>query len=667
MGVPNELISQLAKVVTDDSATNRETTVYGTIAEQNGSKYVKLDGSDQLTPVSLTTDVKAGERVLVQIKNHTAIVLGNVSSPSASSNDVKDLGAQIVRLDEVVADKVSVDQLDAEKAKIDTLEADNVVIKKSLEASEADIGDIKAENVEITKKLVAAQADISKLSTDKLDADAADIKYATIDKLNATDADIRNLEATYGEFEELVTEKFETVEADIGSIEAENVEITKKLDAAEADIEKLQTDKLNADEANIKYATIDNLNAATADIEELEVDYGEFKSLATNKLEAAEGDIEKLRTDKLDADEADITYATIGSLSAANARIDNLDADYGEFKSLSASRLEANDAAIKNLEADKLSAKDAELTYANIDFSNIGKAAIEYFYATSGLIKDVVVGDGTITGELVGVTIKGDLIEGNTIKAEKLVVKGEDGLYYKLNIEAGVTTSEQVSKDDLQNGLSGSVIIANTITAEKINVDDLVAFDATIGGFNITDSAIYSGAKESATNTTRGIYLDKEGQFAVGDASNFFRYFKDSNGNYKLEISAASVTISSSSKNLETVIEDMHKEVDTLKEEIATVLRIDSSRGTVFKNNEVSTILSAVIYRGSKRIADIAALKEAYGQGAYLEWLWQKMGESTFGTILSTDSRIGNDGFTFTLSPEDVDTKVVFMCQLVTD
>ena len=40
--------------------------------------------------------------------------------------------------------------------------------------------------------------------------------------------------------------------------------------------------------------------------------------------------------------------------------------------------------------------------------------------------------------------------------------------------------------------------------------------------------------------------------------------------------------------------------------EAATTLRIDSSRGTVFKNNSVSTVLSAVIYHGSDRITDIS-------------------------------------------------------------
>lgn len=101
--------------------------------------------------------------------------------------------------------------------------------------------------------------------------------------------------------------------------------------------------------------------------------------------------------------------------------------------------------------------------------------------------------------------------------------------------------------------------------------------------------------------------------------------------------------------------------------EDAVTLRIESSRGTVFKNCEVSTMLTVVIYRGSKRITNITDLKREFGTNAYLEWLWQKMGETTFGTILSTDSRISDNGFTFTLTPADVNTKVVFMCQLVTD
>lgn len=97
--------------------------------------------------------------------------------------------------------------------------------------------------------------------------------------------------------------------------------------------------------------------------------------------------------------------------------------------------------------------------------------------------------------------------------------------------------------------------------------------------------------------------------------------------------------------------------------EAATTLRIDSSRGTVFKNSNVSTVLSAVIYHGSQRITDITALRNTYGAGAYLQWSWQRMGEDRYGVISADDARLSQNGFQFTLSAADVDTKVTFMCE----
>lgn len=99
--------------------------------------------------------------------------------------------------------------------------------------------------------------------------------------------------------------------------------------------------------------------------------------------------------------------------------------------------------------------------------------------------------------------------------------------------------------------------------------------------------------------------------------------------------------------------------------EDAVVLRIDSSRGTVFKNNSMSTVLSVVIYKGSELINNITDLHQAFGSSAYLEWYWQKVDEDEFGVILSTDEKISNNGFTLTISPEDVDTKVTFRCELI--
>lgn len=432
----NNLATTFAKIIKEDATATKDSTVYGTAVEFNGKMYVKLDGSERMTPIETTTSIKEGDRVTVLIKAHSATVTGNVTDPSTSKSDkkatddkIKDLSSKVSEFGTIVAGKVSTEQLQAAEGRITNLESDNVNVKNELKAHSASITDL-------------------------------DVKKASIDDLKATNASIDNLKANM-----------------------------------------LTTDTLDA-----KYATIKNLEATDATIHNLSVDYGDFKK------------------------------ATVDDLKARKAEIDDLSTK-------------------------KLNATDAELKYANIDFSNIGVAAIEQFYATSGIIKDLVIGDQTVTGEIVGVTIKGDLIEGNTIVADKLVMKGDDGLFYKLNISAanGVD-AEQTS----YNSINGSIITAKSITATQISVKDLVAFDATIAGFHIKDTAIYSTGKESATSTVRGIYLGKDGQLGFGDGNNYIKFYVDTDGKYKLGISAESLTFATG-QSVKDAIDEVDSKVDAIK------------------------------------------------------------------------------------------------------
>lgn len=436
MGNVNRLATTFAKIIKEDATATKDSTVYGTAVEFNGKMYVKLDGSERMTPIETTTSIKEGDRVTVLIKAHSATVTGNVTDPSTSKSDkkatdekVNDLSGKVTEFGTIVAGKVSTEQLQAVEGRVTNLESDNVNVKNELKAQSASITNL-------------------------------DAKKASIDDLKATNASIDNLKANM-----------------------------------------LTTDTLDA-----KYATIKNLETTDATIHNLSVDYGDFKK------------------------------ATVDDLKARKAEIDDLSTK-------------------------KLNATDAELKYTNIDFSNIGVAAIEQFYATSGIIKDLVIGDQTVTGEIVGVTIKGDLIEGNTIVADKLVMKGDDGLFYKLNISAanGVD-AEQTS----YNSINGSIITAKTITATQISVKDLVAFDATIAGFHIKDTAIYSTGKESVTSTVRGIYLGKDGQLGFGDGNNYIKFFTDADGKYKLKISADSLEFSTG-KNLLDSLNSIDDKVNAIK------------------------------------------------------------------------------------------------------
>lgn len=197
MALSDELISLFVKTTKDDKKTPTEATVYGTIVVDSGIKYVQLDGSEELTPISTTTNAIAGEKVVVRIKNHSATVIGNITSPSATSKDV----------DEVVGNFEN--DLEVERAKINKLDG-TIAEFDDLYAKEADFTELKADVAEIqtltADHIEASNAEIENLKTTKLDAAAAEIEYASIDSLNATNAIIDTLTSDVGEIDTLVSE-----------------------------------------------------------------------------------------------------------------------------------------------------------------------------------------------------------------------------------------------------------------------------------------------------------------------------------------------------------------------------------------------------------------------------------------------------------------------------
>lgn len=575
MALSNDLVSQFAKAVAGSEATSKtETTVYGTVKIDGDKKTVEIDGSNYGIPLESTTDVQNGDRVTVMIKNHTAVVTGNLSTPAINKEStVEDKDGNSTKISElgiVLADKVNAKELEAEKARIDTLYVDV----------------LEVEDVEVEGELKA--------------------KSATIEKLQAADA---------------------------------------KFDG--------------------------ELKAKSAVIEELQATDADFR--------------------KVEADVLDVNYVEVNG------------------------KMVAKSATIEKLQTDKLSATDAEIKYANIDFSNIGKVAMEYFYAKSGLVENVTVSDATITGNLVGVTIKGDLIEANTLVADKLVIKGEDGLYYKLNYDSGALSGEEVAKtvyykvnhdteadkyisteevveivgegvivenaytqeklevytgqdadgseiyycididypDWAETMLHGSTIVANSITATQISVDDLVAFDATIGGFNISSNSIYSGVKESINNSTRGIYMDTDGQFNAGDANNFIKYY--------LEITYYVVNLDSETGEYIVTDEKIEPIDETLVEDAFTtdgepIYSSTLSDGTsvcFVKDEKYKLAISAsdVLYaiNGEQRsIADLGALGEYVKIGVYEDEPCLELGEadSDFKLIITNTRIMFMDGTT---------------------
>lgn len=518
MGLSNDLISQFVRVTRDENKTKKETTVYGVARKIDNTIYVKLDGSDLLTPMSTTTDVEDGERVTVLVKDHTATITGNMSSPAARTDTVQDINSRVTTQDSTI--KTINSNIATIRSDVDTID------------STVKTHDSKIETMDST---ISTQGSKIETMESNISTNASNITTVNSDISNIN-SQIDNVNSSLTAHDSRITANASNITAQNTTIEAMNSKVT----ANESSITAINSNisDINTNITNIN-TQISNMNSSLTSVESDVAIFNSSFRIENDVVTGIKGvDTEWISTESLEAD-----HATISKL---------------------------------------------DTTYANIDFANIGEAAVEKLFASSGIIKDLVMKDGYITGELVGVTIKGDLIEGNTIVAEKLVIKGTDGLYYQLN-----TNGEKVEAQQTEyNSLNGSVITAQSVTANKIYVTDLSAFNATIGGFKLTEESIYSGVKSSIDNTTTGIYLDKEGQIAFGNADNFVKYYQDQNGKYQLIISAESLKLGSGKTDVATAI-TQNKEAIELK---ASKTEVTES----INNSAASTLESAKSYSDSQ-------------------------------------------------------------------
>lgn len=95
MGLTKQDIKDFVKVTKDDRQA--ETTAYATVVEHDKSLGVRIDGSDEITPMcAACTNVKEGQRVVVQVRNHMATVTGNITNPAVGLLELDEAGNLII-------------------------------------------------------------------------------------------------------------------------------------------------------------------------------------------------------------------------------------------------------------------------------------------------------------------------------------------------------------------------------------------------------------------------------------------------------------------------------------------------------------------------------------------------------------------------------------------
>ena len=331
---------------------------------------------------------------------------------------------------------------------------------------------------------------------------------------------------------------------------------------------------------------------------------------------------------------AHIQNAAIGAANIQTAAIEFAHIAAATINSLNAGALEATTAKIASLTAsdiqtDSLAAALAAFTVITCGTATFDAATIRHLVAQSMNLEYGAAGQVFIQNlaveyaQMIGASI------GN------LCIKASNGQYYTIDVDSSgnvTATLTSVSQEEIAAGETdaGRVILETSITASSLNTGNLLATFALV---NQIDAA----------------RIDVDQLFAR-----------------QAFIDQLNTSVIQSQDFIQLVVGQVDDSVEeAMQDATPAVLRIDSSRGTVFKDNNVATVLTVSIHYGSVIIENATALRAAFGNSAHLQWEWLRMDEDRYGVISSSDNRLSNDGFSLTLGPQDVDTKVTFRCILL--
>lgn len=468
MSLSTELISQFVKATKDDSQVKPDTIAYGTVQLTNGKLTIQLDGASTSIPIEDSTidtekSLNVGNRVMVLIKNHKACIIGNLTSQS-----------------------ITVDGVQFELGRIDALEVDNAAIHDTLTVQNGVISDLSADYgdfKELTaEKIETAEGKIASLESTSVKAEQIEAKYATIDGLKATNGDIYNLKTIYAS-----AERMDTTEAIIEELTAKDVDITVRLDAAEANIEDL--------DANV--AKIDTLIFGSASGNTMHVDFA-------NAVVALLGDawIKSAMVESVSADKI-----TAGDIITNNIRVMSEDGSL----IISDETLQISDGTRVRVQIGKDEANDYSINVwdqnGNLMFSKGGitDAAIK-----EAIIRDDMVSDtANISAHKLNIDSLFEEINNSskTIKSTKVYLDEEgqtlDVAFKSLETEVteqGETMSAQyTSLEQSINGVSTTVAKHATQLADKADnssvktvSDKVTSLEQTLDGFQTTVSNTYA-------------------------------------------------------------------------------------------------------------------------------------------------------------------------------
>ena len=280
MGLSSELASQFAKVTNDSSRNTNGTKLYGTIAMLGEVPHVKLDGTEELTPISRTVEVAEGDRVEVMIANHSATVTGNLTDPSIGIVRAGNLESKITQTAEQIQLQVS----DLEK----NLDSKITQTATEIRSEVSDLDGRFSENITTVENGIRN--------------DMANSLASMSDTLTGLSNDLTGLGEDLTGLEESTNSSISTINASIETLTFNVSNLDSKITQTAAEIRSevsAEVTDLNATIVNTETGIRDTISAEVASLDsKITQTATSIQTDVSAKFETVDGEIEKFSTFK---------------------------------------------------------------------------------------------------------------------------------------------------------------------------------------------------------------------------------------------------------------------------------------------------------------------------------------------------------------------------------
>ena len=397
MDLSRSLLKDFAEIANGSPDEGKETNQYarGTITSNGDTKYVQLDGSSMLTPISEVVDVQDGDRVLVSIENHKATILGNFTFPPSARKEQEALDKAE---DAQTAAEGAQDTADGAQTVADAAseKAQSAITKAEQAVSSAEAASTASSEAKSTAQeaMTAANTASTNAQTAKDDAALAKSEASTArQEAAAAQAAVANAEAEFTAINKEITAVKGDINTALGDIadQAAEIEATKQT----LEVNYAKKTEVSSVEAALKteistkvgelQTTVAQTYAAKTEVVEMQ---GQLQSQITQNAEGLSSTVtkvEKLESDTteakkqvdiaLDKAEAAQTAASAAQTAAttaqtaadeakANAATASSKADAAQTAADTAQA--AADAADKAVQSAKTDLNEAKQNLANV-------------------------------------------------------------------------------------------------------------------------------------------------------------------------------------------------------------------------------------------------------------------------------------------------------------